>query len=205
MPQTVEITLFTFDELSADASTKAREWYRDSALDDDWYQFVYQDFEQICDLVGVTLRTSTVRLMGGGTRQKPNIFFRGFYSQGDGACFEGTYRYRKGAVAQVRAYAPHDTELHNIASRLAEIQRRNFYQLSATALHRGHYCHEYSMSIDVDRASPGSQEPSEDAEDAVKEGLRDLARWLYGRLEREYEHLNSDAVVGQFITANGYL
>ncbi len=150
MSEIVEITVYQFDELNEEAKAKARNWYREGALDYPWWEFVYDDFQAVCELLGVTLRTSSVRLMGGGTRQKPNIYFRGFWSQGDGACFEGTYRYRRASASAIRAYAPFDKELHQIARTLAEIQRRNFYQLEANILHRGRYYHEYSMVIDVD-------------------------------------------------------
>ncbi len=43
-----------------------------------------------------------------------------------------------------------------------------------------------------------------DAEDAVDEALRDLARWLYRQLEREWDYLNSDEAADQAILANGY-
>ena len=37
---------------------------------------------------------------------------------------------------------------------------------------------------------------------AVTEALRDLARWLYRQLWREYEHQTSDAVVDETIAIN---
>ena len=43
-----------------------------------------------------------------------------------------------------------------------------------------------------------------DAEETVIEALRDLARWLYRQLEREYDHLSSDEAVDETITANEY-
>jgi hypothetical protein len=43
-----------------------------------------------------------------------------------------------------------------------------------------------------------------DADEAVTKALRDLARWLYRQLEREYEYQTSDAVVDEAIIANGY-
>ena len=60
------------------------------------------------------------------------------------------------------------------------------------------------MAISVERDSPTCQDMTDDAEDVVMETLRDLARWLYRQLEREYEHLTSDAVVDEAIAANGY-
>ena len=45
----------------------------------------------------------------------------------------------------------------------------------------------------------------DDRHDAEREAaLRDLARWLYRQLEREYEYQTSDAVVDEAIIANGY-
>ncbi len=78
MPRTVETTVYRLDELSDDAKDRARLWYREIALDHDWHEFVYDDFERICAILGVGLKTTTVRLFGGGTRQKPRIYLRGF-------------------------------------------------------------------------------------------------------------------------------
>ena len=164
---------------------------------------MFEDFEAICTILGVTLRTSPVRLVGGGTCDKPHLFFRGFWSQGDGACFEGELSHAKGAAKAIRAYAPKDTELHRIADELQAVQRRNCYQLNATIRHRGRYYHEHSMAIEVERDSPTWQPMTDGAEDAVTEALRDLARWLYRHLEREYEYLTSDAAVDEAIAANG--
>ncbi|MGF7163555.1 hypothetical protein FHS85_005225 [Rhodoligotrophos appendicifer] len=204
MPEIIETTVYRLDELSDPAKDKARDWYREASSDDDWQEFVYEDFETICETLGVRLKTRPVRLYGGGTRQKPSIYFRGFWSQGDGACFEAFYSYEKDASAKIRSHAPQDSELHRIADALQAIQRRNFYQLHAEASHRGHYYHEYCMSISVARDSPTYQDMTKDTEDAVIEALRDLARWLYRQLEREYEHQTSGAVVDEIIAANDY-
>jgi hypothetical protein len=204
MPRTVETTVYRLDELSDDAKDRARLWYREIALDHDWHEFVYDDFERICAILGVGLKTTTVRLFGGGTRQKPRIYFRGFSSQGDGACFEALYSYERDAPNRIRRHAPQDAELHRIADALQRVQRRNFYQLHADAVHRGHYYHELSMAISVERDSPTGQDMTSDAEDAVTEALRDLARWLYRQLEREYQYQTSDEVIDEAIGANDY-
>ena len=72
------------------------------------------------------------------------------------------------------------------------------------ATHHGHYYHEYCMSISVERDSPTGQDMTADAEETIIEALRDLARWLYRQLEREYDYLSSDDVVDETIVANGY-
>ena len=204
MPRIVETTVYELGELSRSARKRARAWYRESCLDWDWHEYIYEDFETVCELLGVTLRTCAVRLMGGGTRETPRVFFRGFHSQGDGASFEGVYRYAPSACAAIRAYAPKDTELHAIADALADIQRRNFYQLVGDIRQRGPYCHEYTMAIDVERDSPMGQDATDDAREAIVEALRDLARWLYRQLEREYRYLSSDEVVDETILTNDF-
>ena len=42
------------------------------------------------------------------------------------------------------------------------------------------------------------------AEPAQEERLRDLADWLYRQLEREWEHMMSDAYADEGIAANAY-
>ena len=82
------------------------------------------------------------------------------------------------------------------------MQRKNFYQFTADIRQRGNYCHEYGMAIEVERDSPTGQAMTDDAEDTVTEALRDLARWLYRQLQREYEHQTSDAVIDDVIAVN---
>ena len=202
MPRGIEITVYTIDELSDAAKEAARAWYREAGLHDDWYDFVYEDFEAICGIIGVTLATTPVRLYGGGTRDKPQIHFSGFHSQGDGASFFGTYSHAKGSAKAIRAHAPKDGELHRITDELQAVQRKNFWQVHASIRQQGRYCHEYTMTIEVERDSPTFQPPTDDAEDTVTEALRDLARWLYRQLCSEYEHQTSDDAVDEIVRIN---
>ena len=202
MPQVIEITVYAIDELSDAAKEVARDWYRQSCLDYEWYDFVCEDFRTICGILGVTLATSPVRLYGGGTRDKPRLMFSGFSSQGDGASFEGAYSHARGAAKAIRTHAPKDDELHRIADALQAVQRRNFHQLHATIRQRGRYCHEYTMAIEVERDSPTWQPPTDDAEDTLIEAMRDLARWLYRQLRAEYEHLTSDEAIDETLATN---
>ncbi len=204
MAEIIETIVYSFDELSEEAKEKARDWYRQGAFDDDWYCAVYSDFEQICEILGISLASVPVRLYGGGTRRRPCIWFSGFASQGDGACFEGNYLYVRGSARAIRAYAPKDVELHRIADTLRAAQWSNFFQLGARITHRGRYYHEYCMEIAVERGSAVYQAMTPTDEDDVAEALRDLARWLYRKLEDEYDYLTSDEVVDEAITANGY-
>ena len=202
MPRIIETTVYTIDELSDAAKENARIWYRHQGLHDEWYDFVYEDFETICGILGITLATTPVRLYGGGTRDKPQIFWSGFSFQGDGASFAGSYSHAKGSAKAIRAHAPKDAELHRIADALQAVQRRNIWQLHASISQSGRYCHEYSMAIEVERDSPTWQPMTDGAEETVIEAMRDLARWLYRQLRSEYEHQTSDQAVDEIVSIN---
>lgn len=204
MPKVICTTVFQFPELSEAAKDKARSWYRELGVHDDWWDAVYDDFERACNILGVRLKTTPVRLMGGGTHEKPCVWFSGFWSHGDGACFESYLAHAKGSAKSIRDYAPQDTVLHGIADRLQAIQRQNFYQLQAEATHRGRFYHEHNMAIEVTRDSPTGQPPTADSEEIVTDALRDLARWLYRQLEAEHEHLTSDEAIEEGIIVNEY-
>ena len=103
MPEAICTTVYQIPELSGTAKEKARSWYRDAAVTDDWWDVVYDDFERVCDILGVSLKTRPARLMGGGTSPKTCIWFSGFSSQGDGASFEATVRHAKGSAREIRS------------------------------------------------------------------------------------------------------
>lgn len=204
MPEVIEIIVYHMDELREAAKDKARAWYRERGFDYDWYAFSFEDFERICEILGITLKTRPVKLYGGATRHDPLIGFTGFWSQGDGASFEGTYSYAKGVTAKICAYAPQDEKLHAIADTLQSLQRRNFYQIYADISQRGRYYHEYTMSITAERDHPHHPAMTDDAENVLTEAFRDLARWLYARLRAEYDYSTSDEAVDEAIVANDY-
>ena len=47
MTKVIQTTVYQFDELSEDAREKAREWYREGALDYEWYGCVFENVK-IC-------------------------------------------------------------------------------------------------------------------------------------------------------------
>lgn len=203
MPHSVVTIVYGIDELDPRAREHARDWYRRYALDDDWYGFLFEDFVSICAILGVSLKWKAVRLHGGGTLSEAVILFSGFSSQGDGACFEGDYRYATGSRRRIREHAPQDDGLHAIADRLFDVQRRNFYRLDASVRHAGRYYHEYAMSIAVSQANRAGDVRLDD-EERVIEALRDLARWLYRQLEAEYDYQMADAQVDEALRSQAF-
>lgn len=201
--ETVERTLFKFEELSDEAKEKARDWWRQ--CDDDLgfdVEYVYEDASRMGKLMGIDLDTKPVKLMGGNTRYKPCIWYSGFWNQGDGACFEGSYRYQKGGVKAIKAEC-NDPELIRIATQLQEVQRQNFYKIRAKTSHRGHYYHSGCMPVDVYHSDDDYRDIGS-AEDGITQLLRDFADWIYEQLENAYEYRMSDEAVDESIIANEY-
>ena len=116
-----------------------------------------------------------------------NVYFSGFWSQGDGACFGGKLTYRKGwraALAEVCS----DSEVVEIAERWQALQKRVFYSLYASVKQSGHYQHEYCTSFDIEDSRDSWRELPSGAEDECEDIARDLMRWMYRQLESEYEY-----------------
>jgi len=204
MPQTIETLVYSFDELSEDAKQKAIEWYRTASMRASFFaECIFEDAADIADLFGLDIRQTRKTLKDGSTRYDPTIYYSGFWSQGDGACFEGQYKYKKGALKAVRAYAPNNPELHRIVKELQDIQKRHFYKLGAVCKHRGHYYHSGCMSVSVEHLADNYRDIG-NAEDDITQALRDFAGWLYRRLEKEWECQNSDECIIENIQANEY-
>lgn len=206
--RTIINKVFPLSELSDAAKEAARNWYRQYAMDDNWYDSVYEDAANIADILGIEIRNRTVAFRNGNTRYDGiNIMFSGFSSQGDGAQFVGKYRYSKGSAKAIRDYAPLDTELHRIADELQAIQCKHFFGIKATVEHSGHYQHEYCTDIDVkiaDDRHGNYRYMRQNAREDVVLLLRDFMRWIYRALEKEYDHLNEAETVDEMIKENGF-
>lgn len=196
------IKLYKFDELTDEAKEKAREWWREASCgDNDFYEFIFEDASKMAAFMGIDMNTKAVKLMGGGTRYDPSIYFSGFWSQGDGACFEGTWRASSmKPLKELTGEAPKDKELHRIHRELRAIARKH-PEASATSKHRGHYSHSGCAEIDADF---GEHDYNQDDYEAIKQAMRDLMDWIYNQLEREYEWQNADAQVDESIRCNEY-
>ena len=186
--------MFKFSEFSDKAKEKAISDYRSDDLGYEWWDGVYMWAEEAANLLGIDLDKRK-------NRPYPAIYFSGFCSQGDGACFEGDYRYRKGSYKEIVEHYPNERELHRIAKGLQEIQRKQFYKLVATVQQSGRY---YDMAIDVEHSENRYQDIGE-SEENIKERLRDFAHWIYNKLEEEYDYLTSDATIAETLEVNDYL
>jgi hypothetical protein len=127
----------------------------------------------------------------------PAIYFSGFASQGDGACYTGWYRCKPDAVKLIKAEC-NDNELLAIAEGLiaAQVHSKFIYGGSAMEVkitQSGNYSHSYTMQFDINWTDPEGKF-QEDCIDhfGFEPLLRRFADWIYTRLEAEHDYLTSD-------------
>lgn len=200
MPRIQETTVYKFSELDDRAKERARDWYRSGAFDYEWYDCTYDDAKECLALAGFRL---------------DKIYFSGFSSQGDGACFEGGWQAGNAQpVKAMKQHAPQDKALHAIAAEaraIAKLRR----DASMSVRHSGHYYHSgcTRFSVECSREDDKARTTAEweargKEDDAIEERIiemsRDAMNWIYKRLETEYDWLNSDEQVDESITANDY-
>lgn len=207
--RTIETVVYTYAELSDKAKAKARDWYRDASQGDNAFaEYVIQDAATIAEMLGIQLKQCPVRMVKGKTYTEPCINWSGFWSQGDGACFVGSFDPREAQWEKLVLHAPKDTRLHAIADDLREAAQAipGDWRASITE-HDSRYCHSSNMQIDIEHEIDDNGDApdfSADAEKALLNALRAFADWIYRQLEAEYEYENSDENIAEIIEANEY-
>lgn len=182
---------YDFDDLELDVQEKVLDKFRIYAGEDFSFsaEFVIEDVKEVGKLLGIDIT---------------NIYYSGFCSQGDGACFDSDFGYVKGCKKAVMDYAPQDKALHEIVQNLVDIQGHSWFSLEGGTAHSGHYYHSGCMAINVGYSGYSEMYPSDDSVDDMKQVLRDFADWIYSRLEFEYEFITSEDVVRDNIRDNEY-
>jgi len=194
--KTVQIQLFQFSELNDKAKQHALKWYREvSQHDTFWHECVIDEAKEFGALMGLEI---------------DQIHFTGFWSQGDGACFVGTWRARDVTRANIDALianAPLDKTLHAIAEQFLKLATD--YPFSHfTTTHCDRYCHENSVDYDFEVSEDDvaiSDAKFQAFEKDMKEASRAFMRWIYTQLESDYKHEFSDENMAENIEANEYI
>lgn len=165
---------------------------------DEWYDCVYSNFTEDMKAKGIEVQ---------------RMFYSGFWSQGDGACFDGWIE--DGRVFLDCHFTPADFPM---IRKLLDCGGR----IKLSVIQSGHYYHENCTVFDsdcdrldwyIDRPSELQEQVVEawqvlldaemdDFETQAKEMFRSHMRQLYRNLEKEYDHLTSDEVVWDWIVAN---
>jgi len=233
MPETREITVFKFEELSERAQDKARQWYAEHGMCYEWWDGDYEDAKDQGKERGFDI---------------DDIRFSGFWSQGDGASWTGhiivrdflnwllaqpenspQYRRMEGArhrytVLQEIIEADCGSDMPELFERVCEVIRSGY-----------HYVHSNTMQI----AEPNcdglydimeTMQEDEIIPAGVLKGasIRDLAKGIdadvlfnelheimvaeaknyadeiYEQLEQTYDDLNSDDSITEACEANDW-
>ena len=167
---TKQYNLYLFDELSESQKERAIENNRDINIMDEWFQ-------------NDIIQDATEKLQRQGF-QDAKINYTGFYSQGDGASFSANVdleQFLKG---------------RRVATKYAKELKDDELNISIT--NKGHYSHEYMMSLDVDG------DISDELEAFILEEAREQARSIYSDLKKTYESLQEDEVVADTLQVNEY-
>ena len=201
-----EKTVFTFAELSRQAKQRARdEWRRCEDGDTSWTEFIMEDVETIAKMIGLEFKQRSYRTVGGKTRYEPCIYWS-LYTQGSGACFEGTFRTKQGCYLAVKEHAPQDDTLHDIALRLAMAEWPGPYELAVTITQHGNDTHEHSMSFEGENTESGEELTAGEAAavNKIEEALVDFARWIHGQIEDEDMARNADSYIDERLSEGDY-
>ena len=183
----VETKIYTFEELSATAKEVAIENHRDVNTYDGWWEPIFEGITEQAEQAGFHVG---------------NIYFSGFWSQGDGAMFEYT--------------TLGDTLLNKFVDQLDLSPLRKEWLRSQTFAqgrgdHSGHYYHENCCSHVIDFEPNFSTYGNfwewigsfaDQYEEFVIAEYKSLCRELYSRLEIYNDDLTSDEEVAETIIMN---
>jgi len=183
----VETKIYTFEELSATAKEVALENHRDVNTYDGWWEPIFEGITEQAEQAGFHVG---------------NIYFSGFWSQGDGAMFEYT--------------TVGDTLLNKFVDQLDLSPMRKSWLKTQTFAqsrgeHSGHYYHENCCSHVIDfepnfgwneNFSNWISSFADQYEEFVIAEYKSLCRELYSRLEIYNDDLTSDEEVAETIIMN---
>ena len=164
---------------------------------DNWWDCVEADFVEDMKKIGVHV---------------DKLYFSGFCSQGDGACFVGS-------LSNALTYLDHH---HKDQFPMIRKLLEHGGGVYAVTTHRGNYCHSNSVTINVetDRFYQCLEAKSElqervieqwdellykevdDFENAISDQWRTYMNDVYRKLEAEYDYLTSDEAVWETLEAN---
>ncbi len=190
--KTIKINIYSFDELSDKAKEKARQWYREGFDFQFSNDIVIEEAKNIFKFVGYDIS---------------KIYYSGFSSQGDGACFEGSWKASDVNASALKTFCPLDQTLHKIADQLEKISKDYPYAYLRVN-HSGHYSHKYCTDFNISIVDENGDENcstgAAEAEKSLIEVSRDAMDWIYRQLEKNYNWEMEDCHVEESIKNNEY-
>ena len=176
------INLYTLEELDPAIKEKVLNRHRDIDVDGNWYDFVYEQWIDKLNSLGY---------------KEASIHFSGFWSQGDGACFDAKPDLKILRLKKGMKFRPID---HLI---------RNDYLYGKIEGYSSHYCHERTRSFQIyDQLANISKNQSiliTELEDLIEKDRLSLCQQIYSDLEKEYEYLTTDEHVAETLIEADFL
>lgn len=218
MPKTIKTVVYSYAELNDKAKENARDWYIANCMDHDWWDGVYEDWEETLAKLGLS---------------DFKAHFSGFWSQGDGAQFLGHldigtfWRAHQQPEAIMEGYNDWIERLNEHAAPEFEqliLKVEEVGSLSVRISSNGRYSHEYCTSFDfcIEELYPDPEidDPDKAATDRkpveclndqipaleewVTETCRAYMKEFYRQLKQEYEYLTSEEAIAEAMEANEY-
>ena len=172
--QTIEV--YEFSELGKEAKEKARDEFRQSYLDYDWWEVIYEGIMEKAEEYGITL-------------EDEDIQFTGFWSQGDGASFVSkeinNYKFAEKAGIKVDKKVLDTIELY----------------IDRTIMNYSHENSVHATAVYNDLPSK-YEKKAEELTDKLKKIKNLLCTELYNNLEDYYDELTSDEYIDNEIMEN---
>ena len=203
MPTTVEITGYTFQELTPQAKEQACLTLQP---EHEWWVFIHDSAKEDGRALGFNLH---------------NIYFTGFYSQGDGASWRGVVD----LVKWLEKHKPTDARAHILCALMENDWVDEYLTIDAGSAHYSHsstmrrsdvaiQCEDEDDTLakgmfaganvrTLMEALPDSY--VNDIADEALESARSYADEIYKRLRDEYEHMCSEEYIAELCDANEYL
>ena len=186
---TVVYDTFKFNELAIDVQDKVIEKHRQfkSEYDDTFYEYVEEEWKEKLEKIGFYL---------------PKIYFSGFWSQGDGACFEASECDLQALIKHIDS----DNEFRHLSK---FIEGGHLYCTIQSNSYSTHYSHEKTryialeFTLDQDRYSHVA-ELCNRLKEALESLRYSLSKQLYSDLEEAYENEMSEETIKDEILVNEY-
>lgn len=182
--RTKEITVYSFSELADEVKSEVLDSFRDINTDFMWYDFLFDFWQEELEKFGF---------------YRPKIYFSGFGSQGDGACFESQIDLEKAFECYIA-----ETGIPKHLKSLQGFIAAECY--AAIVVTNPHYLHWNTRSIEHSSSHEGKHLNAffEKFMKWLEEKRISFCQRIYRELETEYEHLTSDDAVKETIEANDY-
>lgn len=194
-----------FDALPEDLKDKILDKYRHWNVEHiEWWDGVYDCFKADMDKIGIEV---------------DKMYFSGFWSQGDGACFEGRVYSWEDFLTSLGYTCPALIALAETGWRFSVKHRGNYHHENCTRFDACLNTLDSNDAVDDDdfaqTFSPYQSEiqtaawmaliadyKRDDLEEQFTEAFKDHMRALYNQLEEEYDHLTSDEEILDSLEAN---